>query len=247
MKILLISGHGNGDPGATATHDGVTYREADLTREVTAWLASALLQFCEVEIYPTDRNAYHDALNNYAAVSFRSYDYVLEVHFNAYQAGKRDGATKGTEIYVVNHKRKGALEQSLVDHVAACGLKNRGVKINPYKVISGIERLGTPAALLEVCFIDDPDDMAVYHKKFKDIIQGIVCALAVNLGLETEENMAKFKDVPPDAWYADAVSYVVEHGLMNGMDENTFDPNGAVTRAQLAAVTARLHKEATAQ
>ena len=40
MKILLISGHGAGDPGATGTYNGVKYKEADLTREVVSTLAA---------------------------------------------------------------------------------------------------------------------------------------------------------------------------------------------------------------
>ena len=42
MKILLISGHGYGDPGAIGTCNGVKYKEADLTREVVSALAPLL-------------------------------------------------------------------------------------------------------------------------------------------------------------------------------------------------------------
>lgn len=58
MKILLISGHGAGDPGAVAKIDGRVYREADLTREVVANLKPLLEQYgAKVDVYPTARNA----------------------------------------------------------------------------------------------------------------------------------------------------------------------------------------------
>lgn len=178
MKILLISGHGAGDPGATGTHNGKTYRESDLTRTMTAELASALLKYCDVDIYPVDRNAFHDALSARAVVNYESYDYVLEVHFNAFKASVADGATKGTELYVTNSKRNGALEQSLVRAVASCGLTNRGVKVHAFRVIAEIERAGTPAALMEICFIDDADDMKVFDSRHRDIAEAIAATMA---------------------------------------------------------------------
>ena len=45
-----------------------------------------------------------------------------------------------------------------------------------------------------------------------------------------------FGDVAPDAWYAGAVAYVYEQGLMNGFDDNTFRPQRGLTRSQLVTV-----------
>ena len=51
-----------------------------------------------------------------------------------------------------------------------------------------------------------------------------------------------FRDVAADAWYAEAVAYCAWHGLMNGKGNGLFDPGSGVTRAELAAVAARLHQ-----
>ena len=48
-----------------------------------------------------------------------------------------------------------------------------------------------------------------------------------------------FSDVPNGAWYADAVDYVYEHGIMNGTSATTFSPNTPMTRAMLTAVLYR--------
>lgn len=51
---------------------------------------------------------------------------------------------------------------------------------------------------------------------------------------------APFRDVPPGAWYADAVVQVYEKGWMNGTAAATFSPAGTVTRGMLAAILHRM-------
>ena len=59
-------------------------------------------------------------------------------------------------------------------------------------------------------------------------------------GGETEEG---FTDVPSDAWYAEAVKYVMEQGLMNGTSETTFSPMLSMSRSMLVTVLYRLEGE----
>ena len=49
-----------------------------------------------------------------------------------------------------------------------------------------------------------------------------------------------FSDVSRSAWYAEAVDFVKASGLMNGVGNNRFDPNGTVTRAMVVTVLYRL-------
>lgn len=46
----------------------------------------------------------------------------------------------------------------------------------------------------------------------------------------------RFKDVPSDAWYRDAVAYAVTHGLMNGVGGGRFAPEENMSRAMLVTV-----------
>ena len=48
-----------------------------------------------------------------------------------------------------------------------------------------------------------------------------------------------FSDVAADAWYAEAVVYCREHGLMNGMTDTTFEPESGLTRAMLVTILYR--------
>lgn len=49
-----------------------------------------------------------------------------------------------------------------------------------------------------------------------------------------------YTDLDPKAWYAADVAYALEQGLMNGMGEGKFAPNGITTRAQLVTILWRL-------
>ena len=54
-----------------------------------------------------------------------------------------------------------------------------------------------------------------------------------------------YTDVAVGQWYYEAVSYVTEEGLMTGVGSGRFDPNGAVTRAMVWTVLARMDGENT--
>lgn len=49
-----------------------------------------------------------------------------------------------------------------------------------------------------------------------------------------------YSDIAATAWYHEAVDFVTDAGLMNGMGNGKFEPNGTVTRAMVATVLWRL-------
>ena len=63
----------------------------------------------------------------------------------------------------------------------------------------------------------------------------IVSMLARLEGVEGADS-AGFTDVADDAWYAEAVNWAAGEGIVNGFEDNTFRPNDAITREQLAAI-----------
>ena len=54
-----------------------------------------------------------------------------------------------------------------------------------------------------------------------------------------------FSDVEKSDWFADAVAYVTEKGLMNGTGSDTFSPSASTTRGMLMTVLARYAGEDT--
>ena len=116
MKLLLIAGHGAGDPGAVS---GV-FQEAVETRRVVGALVRLLKGYCDVTQYPPARNAFSDfrtgQLNKQVPLS--DFDFVLEIHFNASAAGPKDGKTKGVEIFVPTGAAETAAEEQICRAVA---------------------------------------------------------------------------------------------------------------------------------
>ena len=48
-----------------------------------------------------------------------------------------------------------------------------------------------------------------------------------------------FSDVPASKWYTDAVTWAAENGVVNGVGGGRFDPDGPVTREQIATILFR--------
>ena len=235
MNILLIAGHGAGDPGATSTTNGKLHKEAEETRRVVAALQPILQKYCKVSVYPTSRNAFEDHKSGTlrSTAKFENYNYVLEVYFNAFKDGPLDGNTKGVECYVTSRESGTTVEQAICNNIAAVGLTNRGVKRYNWSVINSAKNAGVSSALLEVCFIDDPDDMKVYTAKFNQIVEGIAKAIVDEFGLgdfkmesqeapkeEEEEEMVIYKtlkDIPKD--YKPTIEKLIAKGAIKGTSD----------------------------
>lgn len=68
----------------------------------------------------------------------------------------------------------------------------------------------------------------------------VVVAAALMLSALAASRESGFSDVPDGAWYADAVEYVREHGLMSGTSGTTFSPNENTSRAMAVTILYRL-------
>ena len=51
-----------------------------------------------------------------------------------------------------------------------------------------------------------------------------------------------FKDIADGMWYTDAVVWAAENGIVLGVEENIFDPDGKITREQMATILYRYTK-----
>ncbi|WP_281885442.1 S-layer homology domain-containing protein [Paenibacillus sp. YYML68] len=58
-------------------------------------------------------------------------------------------------------------------------------------------------------------------------------------GLNTPNAKETFDDVEATDWFAPYVAAAVKHGLVNGRSEGKFEPNGKITRAEMATIAAR--------
>lgn len=83
----------------------------------------------------------------------------------------------------------------------------------------------------------------------KRLLSGLLsAALAAGITLTAAPALAVganagFDDVNPTEWYAEAVAFCRQRGLMNGVSETEFDPNGTMTRGMMATVLYRIEGE----
>ena len=64
-------------------------------------------------------------------------------------------------------------------------------------------------------------------------------AVSASAAGTTPRKATDFKDYDRTAWYAEAVSAAVDNGLLYGKSSTVIDPNGAMTRAEMAAIINR--------
>ena len=75
-------------------------------------------------------------------------------------------------------------------------------------------------------------------KRLTALILALVLCAGM-MGYASAADMGNFTDVNPSAWYYEAVSAAVDNGLLIGKGEGILDPQGSLTRAEMAAVINR--------
>ncbi len=182
--VLIIAGHGQGDPGATSTMGGTEYMEYNYTREFADLIFSKLKSKCKKTIvvkYDDNYDCYQVNAGKKTGPSpdFASYDYVLEIHFNA--AAKDytgDGKYKGVSIMVSTSKKDYSLDADILKAIVGTGFKQYGAGVIGSSSLLNMNlcnKLGVSYGLLETAFIDDKDDMTFY-KNHKDKMAAAVAS-----------------------------------------------------------------------
>ena len=77
-KILIIAGHGAGDPGAVSKWG----QEANLTRKLANLVYNSVRTDVNAELYDTSKDCYQQSKRGNRP-RYEKYDAVLEIHFNA--------------------------------------------------------------------------------------------------------------------------------------------------------------------
>ena len=158
---LVIAGHGDGDPGAL----GNGYNERDLTLEVTNLLDA---QHENIHAY-TAHNVY--AQGTLATVT-KGYDTVTEIHFNAFNK-----TAKGTEVLIHSAYEPDGVDTKILN-VLSKYFQNRGIKKRSDLGNMNIAyNKGINYRLVEVCFIDNAEDIKIYQANKNKIAKEIAEAI----------------------------------------------------------------------
>ncbi len=243
-KVYVGIGHGGKDPGAVA--NGV--EEADLNLVIGLACVDELKRH-GVSVMASRSKDENDPLaekisecNEYAP------DLALDIHNNA-------GGGDGAEVYYAKNGNKGkTLAQNILDEIIALGQNSRGIKTKLNAAgedyFGFIRETVAPAVIVECAFVDNKTDIKIIDTAAEQKAMGKAIAKGVlktlNIAYKKEvENVAitKFKDeskIP--AWALDSVKKVSEAGVMVGDDKGNFNPNEAITRAELAVALAKALK-----
>lgn len=175
MRISISSGH-NPD-GKTACGAIGLIRESTEARKVK----DKVIQMLKAQ----GHTVYDDTVDNGTSQndvlkkivdkvnSHKDLDAAFSIHFNAGAKKILDKKTTGTEIFIYSATSKiKDMAQKIVNNIAALGFKNRGVKTS--KTLHFLRKVSCPAGLIEVAFVDDPDDVALYNANVDKIAQAIV-------------------------------------------------------------------------
>lgn len=177
MKILLIAGHGDGDPGAI----GNNYKECTLTRNFIREvynLSSEFSEELELTLYDTSKDCYKENKKG-NIVDFSKYDYTIEIHFNSFS----DTSAYGSEI-LMHPDQKVTFERSFLAEMEKLGFTNRGLKLRDDLLNMNIARKqNANYCLVEVCFISSKADMDRYIASTKNIFKSFLTTLEETFNL----------------------------------------------------------------
>lgn len=175
MKILLIAGHGQGDAGSVSKYG----HEDNCTRLLASGVKDNLAGLADVTLYPFEKNCYKQVKNG-ASPDWSAYDYVLEIHLNS-----SNGKGAGSEIYISPLEVADTAEKAILNSLCSLGFKNRGVKRDKPNLLNmkKCRASGTSYALLEVCFIDNENDMCLLNGNKEKVCQLIAKGICDGFGI----------------------------------------------------------------
>ncbi|MCL2014178.1 MAG: N-acetylmuramoyl-L-alanine amidase [Oscillospiraceae bacterium] len=158
-KIAVFAGHGGTDYGAVA--NGLYEKNINLalSNEVTRILRSRGYEVINNRTTDVNRNINADS----AFANSSNADAVVEIHMNS----NLGTPGTGTEAYYSINGSGRELARALVNNIAALGFANRGIKTRTNAAgqdyFGIIRNTNAPAVLLEVAFINNPNDIALLN------------------------------------------------------------------------------------
>jgi N-acetylmuramoyl-L-alanine amidase len=250
MKIAYNAGHILATAGKRlpAEFDPNQTREWVLNDRVARAFAEEMAKYDGVElrrmddpegIEPIDIDVRVARANEWGA------DFYLAIHHNA--AGVIfDGG--GIEVYLdlpggPSERYARAIYDSMIAATGLVGNRSDPIRTSDEAPLYECTATKMPAVLVECGYMDSTVDAYIILDEEFSRKCGVAIAQAVASvsGLRRVDDSQTFIDVSPNAWYADAVAYVAEAGLMQGVGGGKCEPERPVTRAELAAVLQRLN------
>ena len=163
-RIAIYAGHGGSDLGAVSGK----FREEDITLSISNAITAILRGWGYEVINNRVTNVDRSIINDAQKANDSNIDGLVEIHMNSNDGKPGSGAEAFISINDKGRARK--LAAAILKHLEKIDYKNRGImtSVTPLGSDSfGIIRLvNAPAVLLELAFINNPEEMAHF-----DILQ----------------------------------------------------------------------------
>lgn len=247
VVIVLDPGHGGTDCGTKMEYDGAEVWESTLNLAIAEACRTFLLTYYEnVEVYltrETDKKVSLDERVTFA--DEHGADFMLSIHINA-DKGKARGALaivpQGKYLPEQGKASKQTAE-AILEKMEELGMESLGTTVqlatdwterypdgnyvDSFAVIRGCVRENIPCIIMEHGFLDNEDDYREFlstPEQLAALAEADALGLAETLGLQEKEMPLPFADVAEDQWFHEAVHYVWEQGLMEGVSDTEFAP-----------------------
>ena len=271
LVICLDPGHGARDSGAVSTYDGVEYQEADLVLRIALYLRAELENYENVKVIMTrtDRQGKMPTINpakvkprvDFAAQN--GADVLISLHLNSLDDRSVHGVMMLTSNGYYNKECAdigNGLGTNLLLNLAKLGIYNRGHlkrnssdNRNPDGTVAdyyAIVREGIwqniPSLIVEHCYLSNESDFRNYlssDEKLHALAVADANGIADYYGLQKKGSNPRRLIDYSDHWAADMIDIAVNKGWVKGYPDNTFKPNGTLSRADFVTLLARLSDE----
>ena len=182
MKIAVRGGHNFQAIGAVGLIDETT-EDRKVKDSVIKYLQQ--LGHTVLDVTPGNMGVNEDLSYGVAKANSWGAELFISIHFNkAYNS--YNGAI-GTETWVYSKNDNYNDEeyaQRIVDGIGALGFKNRGVKES--QVLYELKNTKMPAVIVEVCFVEATEDVALYKKLGYDKIGKTIAEAIANKKIEVK-------------------------------------------------------------
>ena len=176
-KVAIDPGHGGRDPGAV--YEG--RQEKDDVLELALAVGQILEDSGVDVVYTRVDDVYNTPFEKATMGNNSGADLFVSFHRNAMPT---PGSANGAEVLVYSDEGLPAqVARNVLAELSEAGFADRGVIERKNLVV--LRRTQMPAVLLEVGFIDNPEDNQIFDSEFEQIAQGIADGILESMGLES--------------------------------------------------------------
>lgn len=181
MKIKAVTVHGGHNPSGKIACGASDYIDESKEDRIITKKVITILKKNGIKAYnctvSNGKNQMDILKKICAKCNSKVRDVDVSIHFNsAVHQSRKDDKTTGTEVWVKTTSGiRGDLAGKVCLKLAKIGFKNRGTKTTDGLYF--LNHTNKPAILIEVCFVSDPDDAALYKRHKDDVAKAIANAI----------------------------------------------------------------------